>query len=77
MLQTGLPMTMLSSFIGPLLLKNDEKINLIKNFIPYAFDVSKNSKNLMTIYFEKYLEEDIDEFRNSIKFSKCEINLTK
>eukprot|EP01080_Neovahlkampfia_damariscottae_P003597 gene3597-6332_t len=75
MMQTGLPMTMLSSFVGPLLLKNEEKIKLARDFVPYASKVALNSKNLMTIYFEKYLEQDVDEFRKSINFPKCEIKI--
>jgi ubiquinone biosynthesis protein COQ4 len=73
MTQTGIPMTVLSSIVGPALLKKEEKIKLFREFVPYAVDVGRSSKNLMTIYFEKYLEEDIDEFRNRIHFPKCKV----
>jgi ubiquinone biosynthesis protein COQ4 len=75
MTQTGIPMTVLSSIVGPALLKNEEKIKLFREFVPYSVDVGRKSKNLMTIYFEKYLEEDIDEFRNRIHFPKCNVKL--
>jgi ubiquinone biosynthesis protein Coq4 len=37
-------------------------------YLPWAIKVGKKSKNFMGIYFEKYLNENIETFRKNIGF---------
>lgn len=68
--QTGLPMTFFSGVFGPIQLSKEEKLLLLE-LIPWAYEAGQKSKPMMCIYFEKYLNDDLEEFRKKIKFNPC------
>ena len=68
MIQTELPMNALASFVGPMnliLLQRDiQQLNkLTQVYLPHIMMNSRSSKLLMNVYYEKYFETDIDDFR--------------
>ena len=71
MLQTELPMNALASFVGPLnlvLFQRDlQQLNqLTQVYLPHVLMNAKTSKLLMSVYFEKYFETDLDDFRKQL-----------
>lgn len=68
--QTGLPMTLASGIFGPVQLTKEEKMTLLE-LIPWTFESAQKSKPMMCIYFEKHLNEDLEEFRSKINFQSC------
>ncbi|KAL0491904.1 ubiquinone biosynthesis protein, mitochondrial [Acrasis kona] len=73
--QTGLPMTALSGTFGMLnnRLTNKQRIEIITKLIPWALRCGKTCRPLMTVYFEKYMHEPIDEVRNKLLFEKAPV----
>ncbi|EGC38279.1 hypothetical protein DICPUDRAFT_96941 [Dictyostelium purpureum] len=68
LIQTGLPMTALSSLVGPLRCPSGERAELINHMIPWAIRSSKNCKFLMNVKYEDHWEDDINEFRKMLNF---------
>ncbi|KAF2076021.1 hypothetical protein CYY_002681 [Polysphondylium violaceum] len=68
MIQTGLPSTALSSFVGPLSVSWQDKKELINDMIPWAIRCGRNCKPLMNIKYEDYWETDLNEFRKILNF---------
>lgn len=65
-LQTGLPMAALSSAVGPLRLDNAERLRIVTAYAPWAWACHQNCTNLMGVYYENYLDEDLDAFRKQL-----------
>eukprot|EP01132_Coremiostelium_polycephalum_P003802 gene3802-4731_t len=70
MVQTGLPSTALSAFVGPLRCTGEERRLLIEEMIPWALRCGRNSKFLMNIRYEDHWEDNIDDFRKFLNFEK-------
>lgn len=70
LLQTGLPMCFLSSVVGPLRLSTDERIQLMRFYIPWAAAchsaITRTGVPLIARYYEDYFEQDIDEVRATL-----------
>lgn len=79
MLQTGLPMAMLSALVGPLRLPVAEKLELVRVYIPWAIACHRSINNtsistrppaifnsLLTCYYERRMEEDLDRVRHQL-----------
>ncbi|CAG8668728.1 4790_t:CDS:2, partial [Racocetra fulgida] len=64
--QTKLPMTLISSVVGPLLLSNSERTRLFEKYVPWAVQCGSQSKLLMNVYFEECWNKDIDEMRKEL-----------
>jgi ubiquinone biosynthesis protein COQ4 len=64
--QTGLPMTMLSSLFGHLRLTSSERSRLFQNYVPWAVQCGVSSKPLMNVYFEELLEKPISSVRQDL-----------
>lgn len=62
----GIPMSGLGALFAPLRLKPSQKERLYNIYYPWGFRSGLNSKPLLNVYWEKILEEDIDEFREKI-----------
>lgn len=74
MVQTGLPMTALSSFVAPLRLSNSDKTLLFQQYIPWAIKCGREAHFLPSVKFEDKLEWPIDEVRRSLRFTPCIIS---
>eukprot|EP01117_Protostelium_nocturnum_P017399 TRINITY_DN7085_c1_g1_i1.p1 TRINITY_DN7085_c1_g1~~TRINITY_DN7085_c1_g1_i1.p1 ORF type:complete len:268 (+),score=106.84 TRINITY_DN7085_c1_g1_i1:136-939(+) len=68
MIQTELPVCALSAIVGPIRLPLSEKIEIARDYIPWAIRSSRNSKNLMNVYYEHHFEKNLDEFRRELNF---------
>ena len=75
MVQTELPMCVLSSFFGPIPLSIAEKRLLLSKQIPWALACGRASTFFMNIYFEQYLELDINEMRKMFKISRMPLSM--
>ncbi|KAL9989547.1 hypothetical protein ACROYT_G004109 [Oculina patagonica] len=68
MIQTGLPMCALSSFVAPVRLTSRERAHLRRYYIPWAVYCGYQSKFFMNVYFEKHFEEPIHDLRQRLNF---------
>jgi len=68
LIQTGLPMTLFSSVIGSVLLSPSENLKFIRYYIPWAITAARSAVFYMNIHFEKHLEQDINQLRDSLHF---------
>ncbi|CAG8521128.1 13825_t:CDS:2 [Acaulospora morrowiae] len=66
LVQTGLPMTFLSSMFGPLLLPSKERTRLFCKYVPWAIQCGSQSKLLMNVYYEECWNRNIDEMRKEL-----------
>lgn len=66
MVQTGIPMTALASFVGPLRLGLGANRKLFFEMLPLILRNANRSKFFMNVYFEKEFERDVDEFRDEL-----------
>lgn len=64
--QTGLPMTMLSSLVGPLRLTSLERKRLFNIYVPWALRTAGNAKFLMNVMYEELWERDLVELRREL-----------
>lgn len=64
--QTGLPMTALSSLLGPLRLTSAERLRLFSHSVPWAVKCARGSKFFMCVYFEELFEKPLTEVRRDL-----------
>ncbi|CAH1756562.1 6646_t:CDS:2 [Entrophospora sp. SA101] len=64
--QTNLPMTLLSSLVGPMRLNSTERNNLYNKYVPWAIQCGSQSKLLLNVYFEECWLKNIDELRSEL-----------
>ncbi|RIB08368.1 ubiquinone biosynthesis protein COQ4 mitochondrial [Gigaspora rosea] len=64
--QTKLPMTLISSVVGPLRLSSKERTRLFEKYVPWAIQCGSQSKLLMNVYFEECWNKDIAEMRKEL-----------
>jgi ubiquinone biosynthesis protein COQ4 len=71
MTQTGLPMTSLSAFMGPLQLTTAEKAILWRQYVPWAVRCGQQSKFLLNVDYEAKLSSnaDLGELREELGLS--------
>jgi ubiquinone biosynthesis protein COQ4 len=62
--QTLLPMCFLSVAGASWRLKPEQRTVLFTHYGPWAMRAGKSARDLMCIYYEKHLREDLDEVRN-------------
>ncbi|GAB5362219.1 hypothetical protein AAMO2058_000779500 [Amorphochlora amoebiformis] len=65
-LQTGLPMALLSSAVGPLRLSHEERLRMLSGYLPWAYACNTNCTFLMGIRYENYLSEDLSDLRQQL-----------
>lgn len=65
-IQTRLPLCILGCLVGPIKLNNQERFDYVSNDLPWAIKCASDSKFLMNVYFEKRLEQDVDELRKEL-----------
>jgi ubiquinone biosynthesis protein COQ4 len=66
MVQTGIPMTAFTVLTGPFLLSFPQMKRLYIDYFPWINKNALNCKFYMNIYFEKYFEKDVDEFKEEL-----------
>ncbi|KAF9311529.1 Ubiquinone biosynthesis protein [Podila horticola] len=71
MVQTGLPMTMLSSFFGPLRLSHEERQRLFDVYVPWALENGSNSKLLMNVRWEEWFEKPVEQVQRELGVQPC------
>ncbi|KAK6463158.1 coenzyme Q biosynthesis protein Coq4-domain-containing protein [Scheffersomyces coipomensis] len=62
----GMPMSGLGALFAPLRLKKSQKERLYNIYYPWAIKSGLNSKPLINVYWEKILDQDVDEFREQM-----------
>jgi ubiquinone biosynthesis protein COQ4 len=60
-------MCALSAAVGPLQVSLQEKIFFITDVLPWAIKTNGQSEFLLNIYYEKHLEEKLDDLRKQFK----------
>lgn len=63
MFQTGFPMTILSSFVGPLRLDQETRDYVFENYAPWAIQASCSSKSLINVMYEDEFDRNLNELR--------------
>ncbi|KAJ3400479.1 Ubiquinone biosynthesis protein [Chytridiales sp. JEL 0842] len=69
--QTSLPVSLLSSLVGPLRLNPEERKRLWEVYVPWAVECARNSEFLLNVYYEEMLEEDVESVRGRIGLTKA------
>ena len=72
MMQTELPMSALSAFVGPLNLvlfqRDVDQLNiLMTQYLPHIMQNAKTSKMFLNVYYEKHFETPLDELRAQLQ----------
>jgi ubiquinone biosynthesis protein COQ4 len=62
-MQTGLPMTGMAVVAGTWRLRAEDRAVLVREFLPWAARAGAGSADLMCIYYERHLGEDLEELR--------------
>lgn len=68
LIQTGLPVALLSSLVGPLRLTDVERKHLFDVYVPWAVQCGGRCHFLLNIMYEDHLEKDLGEVREMFGF---------
>ncbi|CAG8575129.1 2592_t:CDS:2 [Paraglomus brasilianum] len=66
MIQTGLPVTTISSFFGHFSLTYKERKRLFEKYVPWALQCGFQSKLLLNVYFEECWDMKLDQLRKDL-----------
>jgi len=66
LLQTGLPVCLLSATVGPTRLTSAQRIRMAAEWVPWAVRCSVQVPFFLNIYFERLFEHDIQELRREL-----------
>ena len=69
MLQTGLPVAVISSLVGPARLPPSEAAFLVSSLVPWAVRCNASCPFLLGVYLERHLERDLDDVRAELGIS--------
>ncbi|KAL7637293.1 UNVERIFIED_CONTAM: hypothetical protein RMT77_012018 [Armadillidium vulgare] len=64
--QTGLPMCISGALFGPLRFRPKQRATYINKLLPWTLRTCRNAKPLMTVYFERRWEQNIQDLRNEL-----------
>ncbi|XP_046332799.1 ubiquinone biosynthesis protein COQ4 homolog, mitochondrial-like [Haliotis rufescens] len=76
-IQTGLPMCAVGALVGPVRLGPKHRQKYLSIYLPWVLRSANNSKFLMSVYFEKHFEKDLDEFRKELNLEPAPVPLIK
>lgn len=65
----GLPMTGISAIFGPLRLTLKKKERLYSEFVPWALRCGGTAKSLITVYWEKRWDQNVDDMKKEFGIS--------
>lgn len=66
----GVPMATLGTILAPFRLKPHQRKRLMDIYLPWAIRTGLSCKPLITVYWEKCLERDLDELRQELGFNE-------
>ncbi|EKX39632.1 hypothetical protein GUITHDRAFT_114359 [Guillardia theta CCMP2712] len=66
LLQTGLPVCLLSATVGPLRISVSDRVRLATEWVPWALRASVQVPFFMNLYYEKLLDRDIENLRREL-----------
>lgn len=70
-LNIGVPFAGMGALFSPLTLSKRQRNRLLSVYYPWALESAAHcKKNLITVYWEKILEKDVDELRSELGISK-------
>ncbi|KAI9313278.1 ubiquinone biosynthesis protein Coq4 [Dichotomocladium elegans] len=75
--QTGLPMTQLSSIVGPVLLPWEARKRMLTSYIPWALECGANAVPMMCVYFEEHFNTPLHELRRQLRVTPAPVPLEK
>jgi ubiquinone biosynthesis protein COQ4 len=61
--QTGLPMTAMAVAAGEYRMKSEDRAKMNKIYLPWAVKAGAQAADLMTVYYEKHFDENLEELR--------------
>ena len=64
-IQTGLPVSLLSSIFGPMRLSSQDRESFIAS-LPWAIQNGRKCEFIMNIYYEDYFEKSLEELRKDM-----------
>jgi ubiquinone biosynthesis protein COQ4 len=64
--QTGLPMTILASLVGPFRMPSSRRAEYYKQLVPWALQAGSSSANMMSVYYEKEFEKPLAQLRDEL-----------
>ncbi|KAJ2371458.1 Ubiquinone biosynthesis protein [Coemansia sp. RSA 2607] len=64
--QTGLPVGLIASAVGPLRLPADERRRFFAHYLPWAMQCGSQSKPIISMYWEEMWERDVEEVRREM-----------
>lgn len=67
--QTRLPMCFLASLVGPLKMSSAEKLDYISRDLWWAIRSGRESKFLMSVFFEQRFEQDLEDLRRELNIN--------
>ena len=62
----GLPMTGLAAAFGHLRLTHTKRQRLFRDFVPWAVKCGSSAQSLITVYWEKRWEQNVDEMKKEL-----------
>lgn len=62
----GIPMTGMAAAFGHLRLSQKRRARLFSQYVPWAIKCGSSAKSLITIYWEKRWEQDVNELKREI-----------
>ncbi|KAJ3176678.1 Ubiquinone biosynthesis protein [Gaertneriomyces sp. JEL0708] len=66
--QGGMPVSMLSSFIGPLRLSSAERRKLFSEYVPWAVQCGSSCRFLLSIFYEEHMERPLKDVQKEFGF---------
>ena len=66
MVQTGLPVTILSSLVGPLKLRAKERRRFYDHYVPWAIQCGSSSQFLLNVMYEDLFDKDLESVRKAL-----------
>lgn len=75
--QNKLPMCYAGALFGAVNLKPADKQKLLRYHLPWALDTARNSEFLMNVYFEKRLDQPIEELHKELNIKPLILPKTK
>ena len=61
--QTGLPMTAMAVVAGEYRMKPEDRKEMNKTYLPWAVRAGSQAADLMTIYYERHFDEELEQLR--------------
>ncbi|XP_058121382.1 ubiquinone biosynthesis protein COQ4 homolog, mitochondrial [Anopheles ziemanni] len=72
-LNTGLPMCYGGAIFGAFRLRPKQRKNYLRHYLPWALRSGNRIKPLMTVYWEKRWEQDVDELRKELNIEPLNV----